>query len=131
MLEAQARVTDQIDDTKVNDGATGKRKGLFSVSVGGGGYRCELSIRPFMSLALCHSWEVKLQLGLQDSLDSANFIELVAQKPNFKPNTSNYTIDLHIYAEADQIFATKKLPISFVAQDSYSFTSSKADGPIS
>lgn len=68
-------VSDQIDDVKVTDKTrsvrdssesmeSGKGKVFISVQVSGGGYRCELSIRPFMALALCHSWEIKFQLGL-------------------------------------------------------------------
>ena len=78
-------------------------------------YSCQIAIRPFMSLEVCHSLELKITLGLKDADESANFIELIAHKPCQKPATTNYTIDIHFYAESDPIFATKKHPTSVVA----------------
>ena len=68
-----------------------------------------------MSLEVCYSLEVTITLSLKSADKNVKFIELIAHKPCQKPETTNYTIDVNLYAMADPIFATKKHPTSVVA----------------
>ena len=51
-------------------------------------------------------------------------IDLNAHKPTVK--NANYTIDLHLFAQSDSVFASRKHKIVVASQDSYSFTSDRS-----